>query len=247
VETSLPQSLMLEMRGGKLEAVTKKIPYLLRKANLPGEGYQLLGQQLNGDLRSNENFDGPVFRMIRNGDQLQHGAAVTLPSRVQVSGFQQFAHAGRPLIANLNANDKLEVLDPAGTVIWESSDYFGGSESSFERPEATQGAGTRYVFIKQRIEPGPEGTLLIPVNEGNRVVSAFRTFSSSHLKAVTYDGYSLSERWRTKPQGGYLADFRMADADNDGAPEIVMLVMFSRGSTLKGGYGNAALLIYEMQ
>ena len=88
--------------------------------------------------------------------------------------------------------------------------------------------------------------MLVPVNEGNRNFSAFRSFNSSHLKAVAFDGYSLVERWRTKPQGGYLGDFRMADADNDGAPEIVMLVMFSHGG-IGFGDGSSALLIYEMQ
>jgi hypothetical protein len=39
----------------------------------------------------------------------------------------------------------------------------------------------------------------------------------------------------------------MADADNDGAAEIVMLVRFSQGGVIKSSYGNSVLLIYEMQ
>jgi|GEM_PF-828042 len=241
------RSIALEMQNGKLVQIIKSIPYLLRKVNLPGEGYQLLGQEINPDVRDQtSDFSGPIFRLTRSGDKLQRGAAVDLPSRVQVSGFQKFESAGGTLIANLNVNDKLQVLDVTGDILWESSDYFGGSETSFERPDGASGASIRYAFIEPRLEPGPEGTVLVPVNEGSRTFSAFRQFNSSHLKAVTYDGYSLVERWRTKPQGGYLGDFRMADADNDGVNEIVMLVMFSRGGMI-GTYGNSALLIYEMQ
>ncbi len=242
------RSQVLELRNGQLEAVIKEIPYFLRKVQLAGEGAVLLGQNLNPDLANlNQDLAGPVFRVTRSGDTLQHGTAFDLPPVVTLFGFQPFDHGGRPLLARLNINDRLQLLETSGATLWESSDYFGGSEVSFERPDGSQGAMTRYAFIPPRIEPGPDGTVLVPVNEGNRTFNAFRQFNSSHLKAVTYDGYSLVERWRTKPQGGYLGDFRMADADNDGAAEIVMLVMYSRGAWGKVNYGNTALLIYEMQ
>ena len=242
------RSQVLEMRNGQLEAVVKMVPFFLRKVHLGNEGAVLLGQELNPEIiNQSQDFAGPIFRVTRNGDQLQRGATVDVPSVVTLFGFQPFAYDGRPLLARLSVNDKLQVLESSGTTLWESSDYFGGSESSFERPERDQGAGMRYVFLPPRLEPGPGGTVLVPVNEGNRNFTSFRNFSNSHLKAVAYDGYSLVERWRTKPQGGYLGDFRMADADNDGAAEIVMLVRFSQGGFLKTGSGNSALLIYEMQ
>ena len=243
------RSQVLELRNGKLEPVIKEVPFFLRKVKLASEEVVLLGQELNPDLANlNKDLAGPIFRVTRNGDQLQRGAAIDLPSTVTLFGFQPFDHAGQPVLARLNINDKLQLLDPSGMTLWESSDYFGGSETSFERPDGSvQGGQTRYAFIPPRLEPGPAGTVLVPVNEGNRTFTAFRKFNSSHLKALAYDGYSLVERWRTKPQGGYLGDFRMADADNDGAQEIVMLVMFSHGGLLEGGQGNAALLIYEMQ
>ena len=241
-------SQVLELRDGQFQAVIKNVPYFLRKLRLPGEGEVLLGQELNPDLKNHtQDLTGPIFRVSRGGDKLQRGAAVTLPGMVSLFGFHPFEHAGRPLLARLNLNDKLQVLEPSGATLWESTDHFGGSETSFERSDGLPGGGTRYAFLQPRLEPGPDGTVLVPVNEGSRTFSAFRAFNSSHLKAVAYDGSSLVERWRTKPQGGYLGDFRMADADNDGAPEIVMLVMFSRGGMLKGSYGNSALLIYEMQ
>lgn len=243
------RSQVVELRNGRLEAVIKDVPFFLRKVQLAGEGAVLLGQDLNPDLANlTQDLSGPVFRVNRSNDRLQRGDVVSLPSVVTLFGFQPFDQAGRPLLARLNINDRLQVLEASGATLWESSDYFGGSENSFERPDGTaQGSMTRYAFIQPRIEPGPDGTVLVPVNEGNRTFNAFRQFNSSHLKAVTYDGYSLVERWRTKPQGGYMGDFRMADADNDGAPEIVMLVMYSRGTWGKVNYGNSALLIYEMQ
>jgi len=243
------RSIALELQESQLVVVVKQVPYFLHKVKLGNEGYVLLGQELNPDLKNHtQDLAGPIFRVTRNGDRLERGANVDLPSFVSLYGFQPFEQGGRPMIARLNINDKLQVLEPGGGLLWESSDHFGGSETSFERPDgSSQGMGMRYVFINPRLEPGPEETVLVPVNEGSRTFNAFTTFNNSHLKAVAYDGYSLVERWRTKPQGGYLGDFRMADADNDGAPEIVMLVMFSHGNWTKTNYGNTALLIYEMQ
>ncbi len=241
------RSQVLELRNGKLEVVVKNAPFFLRKVKL-AEGPVLLGQELNPDLKNySQDLAGPIFRVTRSGDTLQRGAPIDLPGSVTLFGFQPYDYAGRPLLARININDKLQLLEPSGATVWESTEYFGGSMTSFERPEGQSGGETRYAFLHPRIEPGPEGTVLVPVNEGNRTFSAFRSFNSSHLKAVAFDGYSVVERWRTKPQGGYLGDFRMADADNDGAPEIVMLVMFSRGGLIKSELGNTALLIYEMQ
>ena len=243
------RSLAIELQGSQLTAVVKPVPFFLRKVKLGSEGYVLLGQELNPDIKNHtQDLSGPIFRVNRQGDRLERGAPVDLPNMVSLYGFQLFEHSGRPLIARININDKLQVIEPTGGLLWESSDYFGGSETSFARPDgASQGMGTRYVFINPRLETGPDGTVLVAVNEGSRTFSAFRSFNSSHLKAVAYDGYSLVERWRTKPQGGYLGDFRMADADNDGDPEIVMLVMFAHGNWVKTSSGNSALLIYEMQ
>ena len=237
-----------ELSGGRIEAVTKQAPWLVRKVNLGAEGYALLGQLLNPDLLNrNADFSGPVFRVSRAGDKLERGATISAPNILMLPGFLPFEHGGQPLIARINMNDKLQALTPDGAIIWESNDDFGGSETSFERPDGQSGGMTRYAFISPRLEPGPDGTILAPVNEGPRTFSAFRQFKGSHLKAISFDGYSMVERWRTKPQGGYMADFRIADADNDGAKEIIMLVMFAHGNWGKVNYGNSALLIYEMQ
>ncbi len=242
------RAFALELQGNKLEQVVKPVAYFLNKVKLGSEGYVLLGQALNPEVKNlNQDMAGPVYRMTRNGDQLEKGTPLDLPNFMSLYGFQPFEEGGRSMLARLNVNDKLQVLEPNGATMWESSDYFGGTETSFERPDGLTGATTRYAFIPAQLDLAPDGTILVPVNEGSRTFGAFRSFNSSHLKAVAFDGYSLVERWRTKPQGGYLGGFSMADADNDGTSEIVELVMYSHGGMVKSSYGNTALLIYEMQ
>jgi hypothetical protein len=56
----------------------------------------------------------------------------------------------------------------------------------------------------------------------------------------------LDEAWTTKPQFGYLADFRLADADNDGQKEVVMAVGFS-GKLKFLSQRRSTLVVYELQ
>ncbi|MDH3997480.1 MAG: VCBS repeat-containing protein, partial [Desulfuromonadales bacterium] len=211
------KSLALELRGNELVRVIEQIPYFLRKVQLADEGYVLLGQKLNPDLMAHaHDLAGPIFRLNRVGDSLERAGDLAVPNTLTLHGFMPLQSDGKSLLVNININDKLQLLEPSGASMWESHEYFGGTESSFERPDGLYDEGSRFAFIKPRIEPGPNGTALVPVNEGNRLFGSLRQYSNSHLRAVAFDGYSLVERWRTKPQGGYMADFRLADADNDG-------------------------------
>lgn len=248
VALSQVRSLVIDVHDGQLVRAIDQVPFFVRKVRLGDEGEVLLGQELNPDLKDHgRDLSGPIFRVTRSGDRLQRGSAVTLPASLTLYGFMPFAHNGSTLYANLNINEKLQILEPGGASIWESLDYFGGSEASFERPDGSFEMGSRYAFLKARIEPGPSNTLLVPVNEGSRTFQSIRAYKSSHLRAIEFDGNGFIERWRTKPQGAYLADFRLTDADNDDADEIVMLVKFSHGNWFKSDRGESALLIYEMQ
>jgi len=149
-------------------------------------------------------------------------------------------------VLNLNINNKLHLLEQNGNLLWESHDEYGGSKNLFQRTADLPG-DARYRFLKQRLEPGPENTVLVPVNEGSSMSALWRKYNRSHLEALTYNGYSLVERWRTKSQSGYLADFRLADIDNDGAKEIVMIVQFAQGGWLDSSTGVSSLLFYELE
>jgi hypothetical protein len=242
------RSLLVELREGQLIAVSQDIPWFMRGVTLPGEGRVLLGQELDPHANGKfGEFGGPLFRLSRAGDKLQRGAAISVPKGVELFGFAFLDSNGQSLVASLTIDDKLKLFDPTGRSLWESSEAFGGSEAAFERQIQDAGAMNRFAFLKARMESLPDGTVLVPVNEGIRATSLFRQFRNSHLRAVGYDGYSMVEKWRTRPQGGYLADFHVADADNDGADEIVMVVQFSHGGVFDGGYGSSAVLVYELQ
>ncbi len=76
------------------------------------------------------------------------------------------------------------------------------------------------------------------------ILGNYRSFEKSQLKAFRWDGRSLEPLWHTKPQGGYLSDFTLADVDNDGAQELVMTVLFTHAGFMSKARSN--LVVYEL-
>jgi len=237
-------SFAVDFSQGKFKTIYENVPWFFRSVTLPGEGRILLAQKIG---ENQNDFIGPVFRVGRSGEELTEGKSIELPPYVILYGFTLFeGPQGKTFTASLTGGDTLQVIDNENNVLWESGSDYGGLETSMERPEQAVGPDKRYLFLKARIETLADATILVPVNEGNRM-TAIRTFRKSRLVSLKWDGYSLVETWHTAPQQGYMADFRVADADNDGVDEIVQIVAFGRKGFFTKGEESSSVLIYEMQ
>ena len=62
--------------------------------------------------------------------------------------------------------------------------------------------------------------------------------------ALTWNGHAMDESWRTASQQGYLGDFVVADADNDGANDLVMAVKFKHEGYLNKA--RSSIVIYAL-
>lgn len=238
-------SLVVEWQAGKYQVVLDKVPWYFRAVEFPGEGAVLLGQTMGSDQAD---FSGPVFRVERAGLELRKGAPVALPPFVSIYGFLPFVdEGGRTLIASLDIHSELQVEDLSGEQLWKSGDIFGGREAYIERIDSTvvRDLVTRSLYLKANLKRGPKGEILVPVNEGTRLLGNYRKFEKSQLKALVWDGRSLRELWYTRPQSGYLSDFTVADVDNDGVAEVAMTVLFSRGGF--GSKDRSAVVVYELE
>ncbi|MFA5516413.1 MAG: VCBS repeat-containing protein [Desulfuromonadales bacterium] len=240
-------SLAIAFVEGQLKIIKGNIPWYVRGVRLPGEGRVLLGQKMG---RLERDFDGPIFRLVWRDGAPAEGAALDLPRNIDLFGFAPVTGKdGQSLYADLTALDELQIVDAAGETIWHSSERVGGSEAFVERldpaKDPAEGPATRNAFVPARLATAPDGTLLVPVNEGSRVLRRVRSFDRSHLRAMVWNGFALQEVWRTSPQPAYLADFRLADADNDGQAEIVQALVFARKGFLSKG--RSALAIFELQ
>jgi len=238
-------SLVAEPVDGEWQIMAKDIPYFLGGIELPGEGRVVLAQR--GDDRE-RTYSGWVYRLERDGDTFRAGEKFALNfDELTVHGFTPFKAGDREMVALFDINDDLKVLENDGTQMWASGDPMGGSQLFIAHPDPNgRSAEPVHQFLKARVGRLDDGTLLVPMNEGSSRRFSTREFSRSRLLGMRWDGYGLKEVWHTEPQGGYLADFRVADADNDGKNEIVMAVLFSQGGFLKANKKRSALLVYEL-
>lgn len=235
-------SQAFEFNGSEYQLIINDIPWFLRVAELPEEGRQLIAQR-PGD--KNQPFFRAPFRVSRNGNELQEGAELSLPPHVTLFSFLPFpGEANGQLFAYLTQTDYLKVVSANEQEFWESGDYFGGTETSYYNTIDPDGDLIEPVYIQQRILRGPSGEILVGQNDGLRTLKRFRMFKNSRVIALNWNGFAMQESWRTAGQNGYLADFALGDADNDGKDELTMVVKYKHKSLIQEA--RSAILIYEL-
>ena len=218
-------SLVVEWTGDGFAITQQNIPWLLHAVQLPGE----TTPTLLGQLKSNaeQPFYGSVFKVVRDGEGLVKGDSLDLPGKLNVFNFLPFSdERGQLNYAYMTAGDYLKVMSAEGVGLWESSEYFGGSENCYYPRAPDRDEMMIQCCMPQRLLPLPGGEILVAQNEGQRIVKNVPLYKNSRLVSLGWNGYTLVESWRTASQNGYMADFAMVDADNDGSEELVMIVRF---------------------
>jgi hypothetical protein len=235
-------SQAVEFKQGKYQRTITRVPWFLRVIDLPQEGPTLIAQT----MRARENpFYGVPFRVTTEGKKLIRGADFSVPTQANLFSITLLSGTdNNQLYAFVNAADKLFVTTPQETPLWESEVPYGGSEVFFYNAEDSQNELAQPVYIQQQAIQLPSGEILVAQNDGNRTLQRLRNFKKSRVVAMKWDGFTLHESWRTSEQAGYLADFTLADADNDGQEELVMVIKYSQKNLLQKG--RSTIVIYEL-
>ncbi len=240
-------SQVVEFQGGNYRITIEDVPWYFNSVQMPETGRVLIAQK--GDYTGQKDYVGTPFKVARQGNKLLPEGNVAIPKPFILYGQMPFVDvSGVTRHAALTETDELVVAMPNGKRLWESNQKYGGSAAGIIRPiniHAKDAEGDRTQWLRSRVMLSPTGEIMVPVNEGSRFFSQWRSFKSSHLAAMTWNGHVLQERWRTVDQNGYLADFRLADVDNDGAEELVTAVGYNEGGLLTTA--KSGLVVYEMQ
>ncbi|BCA81107.1 VCBS repeat-containing protein [Desulfuromonas sp. AOP6] len=235
-------SVVVAWEQAAYAVVEKELPWFFRKDD-DGRGHvRLLGQR---KTPSSKEFDGPLVRLARAGSSLIEAEHLTAPAGAELLALRPFSFRGETLYAELADSGQLRVLRAGGERLWWSERSYGGSETSMEYPSRQRGAVNESRYLKPRLLAGPDGSLLVPANHGGGILEKIRRFKSFEVKALRWNGMDMAEVWGTQEEQGYLADFRLADADNDGQVELVMAV---GGSGDLGVFGKrqSRIVLYEL-
>ena len=238
------RSLVVEYDGSDYGIVQDGVRWLLRGVTLPGEaGPTLVGQRIDHTVKV---FSGDVFRVLRQAGELVEGDPVGLPGQLNLFNFMPFTDDKNQVnYLYLTDGDYLKVISAEGVQLWESDGYFGGSEDCFMVQEQLRDDIQLPTCMRPRFVMMPGNEIVAVQNDGQRMVQRYRSFKKSRLVALAWNGFALTERWQTASQPGYLGDFALADADNDGKAELVMAVKFKhKGLTDEA---RSTVVIYELQ
>lgn len=239
-----PSSLVVEYADGDYSIVIDSVRWLLRSVRLPGEeAPSLVGQRL-GNI--DQVFSGAVFRVTREKKGLVEGAAVPLPEELNLFNFMVFTDDTQQVnFAYLTPGDYLKVVSVEGVELWESGHYFGGSEDCFTLKDNLNDEIRIPTCMQPRMLLTPNNEILVAQNDGQRLVQRFRRFNRSRIQSLSWNGFTLTENWQTASQLGYLADFTLADADNDGKDELVMAIKFKHKGLTE--VARSSIVIYELE
>ena len=236
-------SQVVEYKAGSYQNTISRIPWLLRVVDLPTEGPVLLAQAIED--REAAALTSP-FRVKLASGALKKGENINLPNKASMFSFTPFTASNNSfLFAYISSTDYLHITTPRGADLWESEDNFGGSEVFFSMIEDSDKQMSEPLYIQPRLVTLPSGEILAAKNDGLRVLKRYRKFNKSHIVALKWEGSMLRESWGTREQEGYLVDFTVADADNDGQDEIVMVIKFKQKNLLQKG--RSAVVIYELE
>ncbi len=234
-------SQCVEYRNGRYTRSIKGIDWYLRVVNNEREGKYLVGQEPGN---KDQFFAGAPFKVTRNGNKLLKGEEFSLPFKANMFSYNKLEAEHGSLLTFSSSDDHLYVTSAEGEELWHSTEKIGGTEEFFYIAPDKNNDSIPPTYIGKRILSLGSGQILALQNEGTRALERYRNFEGNNLVALKWDGNQMQELWKTTYQSGYLADFSVADADNDGEDEIVMAIRYKSNNILQHGRSN--IVIVEM-
>jgi hypothetical protein len=215
-----------------LEQIAENQPWLYRGIGLDFKERTIFVQGLS----STGEYQSGIAALTKTGSLFGTQNSRALPRHGNIFNFSLFRDAsGADKFIITDEDGYLIVYAADGSELWKSGDKFGGSESYFNYDSVAQLRGMtdkyRYNFREQRITAMPDGTLIIPLNEGNFVVGNNRSYSKHSLFGLQWSGSLLREAWHTRVAQSYLADY----AYDNPKREVVLLEVVQHAGLFGSG------------
>lgn len=234
VDRKTVSSRVYQPTDSGLDLIADNQPWLYRGIGPVFKGRTVFVQAVN----SAGVYQGGVAELVKSGSRFDTQNSRTLPSHGTIFNFTRYNDAsGAEKLVVMDEDGYLHIHAADGSELWKSSDKYGGSETYFNYESVAQlrAKGDKYSwnFLEQRITALPDGTLIVPRNEGGFSVGNNRSYNKHTLFGLQWSGSMLREAWHTRQTPTYLSDYAYDAATR----EVVLLEivqqagMFNTGKT----------------
>jgi TolB-like protein len=226
------RSFILEYEEGKFKKILEKAGWYLRVLNHPKEGPILIGQNMGSEGVP----VGPIYKFVWKNKSFEKGPKMPFPSDTKIFGLALANIRSKETLDVITLDDleQLNVVSADGKFRWRSKDNFGGTINFYDTWKKKD-LGYRFgtspawrVYIPGRIlirDPQGDGINEVIINKNHapsRLLDRIRSFDKGEVYSLVWDEGSLLTSWKTREVNGYISDFQVKDADNDGNVELVV-------------------------
>ena len=245
-------SYVLEYRDKEFQTISSDLKWFIKVFEEPQGANTVMGQKYS----DTSGFFGQVQRFEWKDSKLQELSVFDLPKNLNLYSFEMtdFDKDGKVDIIALDERDYIRIYnkDSSGQwkQTWKSGDFYGGSLNRLELgATSTSHDASDFMDIKARIlyaDFDGDGIREIIISRNDpgtvgRYMKVVRSYDSSEIINLAWDGYNLEENWKTKKIDGYIADYAVNDTDNDGQKELVIAVV------MEGGTGKSYIMAYKLK
>jgi len=248
------RSFIFEYEQGKFRKIADKANWFFRVLEHPKEGPILMGQR-----RDSEGIaSGPIYKFIWKKKSFEKGPKMDFPKETSIFGlaYANIRDKDKFDVVVLDDLERLRIIAPNGKNRWSSRDNFGGTNNFYDtykkKDPGYMGAAPSWrVFIPGRIitkDLYGDGSYEVIINKnltsGTRLFDRVRTFDKGEIYGLVWDEDNLITNWKTREISGYITDFQVKDADNDGEEELVISII-NEGSIM-GKKATSNILFFKL-
>jgi TolB-like protein len=232
----MPVSFVLNYTDKQFKVLQKDINFYMNVIRFPPTYSPVLVGQRPGT--GGKLFESTVNEVVRMTGEFKLGKRVAHPEGANVFNFAFLPQEGGDYkVIMVTEQDHLQVYTPKFELQSSTSEQFAGSSLGFERPDTIGGLAARsnqltityYLplrLVTVNLEKGTKHELLVnkDISVAAQFFQRYRYFPEGEIHSLFWDGVGLSLGWKTRRIKGTVADYGVADVDNDGKPDLYVCV-----------------------